>query len=83
MKAKKNSIIIEKHNLMPKHSICSEKEKEQILVKYNATVKEMPKMLINDAALSSLKVKTGDMIKIERNDPLGGKTYFYRVISDE
>ena len=82
-KTKKKSIIIKTHSLMPKHTLCSSKEKEQIMAKYNAKIKEMPKIGINDAALSSLKIKIGDMIKIERNDTLMGKTYFYRVVSDE
>jgi DNA-directed RNA polymerase subunit H len=83
MKTKKNSIVINKHNLMPKHSLCNDKEKQEILTKYNATIKEMPKISPNDAGLSALKAKQGDMVKIERNDIIMGKTYFYRVVSDE
>lgn len=83
MVKKKKTINIEKHNLMPKHSICSDKERDQILEKYNATLEEMPKILINDAVLTSLKVKVGNFIKIEREDPMTGITYFYRVVVDE
>ncbi len=79
----KKTIIIEKHNLMPKHFVCSEKEKENVLSNYSATTKEMPKIAITDAALTNLKVKLGDMIRIERKDALTGKTNFYRVVADE
>ena len=80
--AKKNPDI-EKHFLIPKHSICNEKEKEAVLKKYNSTISEMPKILIKDAALASLKAKVGDMIKIEREDELTGKTNFYRVVAND
>jgi len=65
------------------HSVCSDKERDQILEKYNATLKEMPKISINDAVLTSLKVKVGSFIKIEREDPVTGTVYFYRVVVDE
>ena len=80
---KKKTINIEKHNLMPKHTVCSDKEKTQILEKYNATIKDLPKILQDDAALMSIKVKLGDLVKIERDDPVTKKTVFYRVVSDE
>ncbi len=76
----KNKIKIEKHFLVPKHTLCSEKEKQEILKKYSATENEMPKILITDAALIGMDIKIDDMIKIEREDPLMGKTYFYRVV---
>jgi len=80
---KKKTINIEKHNLMPKHTVCSDKEKNQILEKYNATIQDLPKITQNDASLMSMKVKVGDLIKIERDDPVTKKTVFYRVVTDE
>lgn len=80
---KKKSIHIEKHILIPKHSLCSEKEKQAILAKYKATPNEMPIIFMRDPAIANLKVKVGDLIKIERQDPLSGKSFFYRVVRDE
>ena len=75
--------IVDKHILMPKHTLCSDKEKEEVLATYSATIAEMPKILQNDPAIAGLKAKIGDMIKIERTDDITGKTYFYRVVANE
>ncbi|MFT4303906.1 MAG: DNA-directed RNA polymerase subunit RpoH/Rpb5 C-terminal domain-containing protein [Candidatus Woesearchaeota archaeon] len=80
---KKTKFTIEKHNLIPKHSVCSDKEKQQVYEKYGTTDREMPKISSRDAALVKLKVKKGTLIKIERDDKFTGKTIFYRVVSDE
>jgi len=79
----KKKLVIEKHDIMPKHTICSDKETQSILEEYSSTREQFPKISINDAALATFKVKLGDMIKIERNDPQMGKILFYRVVSDE
>ncbi|MCB9359309.1 hypothetical protein H6503_05230 [Candidatus Woesearchaeota archaeon] len=81
--AKKTKLVIEKHNLIPKHSVCNDKEKQQVYEKYGTTEREMPKISSQDAALASLKVKKHDLIKIEREDGFSGKTVFYRVVADE
>jgi DNA-directed RNA polymerase subunit H (RpoH/RPB5) len=75
--------IVEKHILIPKHTLCSDKEKEEVLSKYSATIAEMPKILFNDPAISGLKAKLGDMIRVERVDEETGKTFFYRVVANE
>jgi len=80
---KKKRIVIESHSLMPKHSVCSDKEKKSVLTQYHATLEQFPKVLISDAGIATLKAKIGDMIKIERNDATMGKVVFYRVVSDE
>jgi len=82
-KTKKSDLIVEKHSLIPKHVLCSDKEKEQVLEKYAATIKEMPKILPTDRAIATLKAKPGDMVRIEREDSQTGKTFFYRVVSNE
>lgn len=83
MKKKSSTFVVEKHNLIPKHTICSDKETSEILAQYKATLNEIPKILANDSGIATLKAKVGDLIKIERNDLLVGKTYFYRVVVNE
>jgi DNA-directed RNA polymerase subunit H (RpoH/RPB5) len=75
-------ITLETHSLIPNHSVCSDKEKQQVLEQYNLTTNEMPKILASDAGIKNLKAKPGDMIKIERDDWNLGKNVFYRVIID-
>lgn len=79
----KKTISIDEHKLIPKHSICSAKEKEKILKDYSAEEKDLPKISIKDAGISALNAKLGDLIKIERKDDSTGTTLFYRVVIDE
>ncbi len=81
-KKKKTSekLEIKNHILVPKHEKCSETEKKNILQKYGAELKDVPKMNINDAALYNLDVKPGDLIKITRESSTAGKAIFYRVV---
>ena len=76
-------IKIDSHALIPKHVVCSEKEKQAVFAHYGATGTEFPKISTHDTGIASLKVKIGDMIKIERDDQYMGKVTFYRVVSDE
>ena len=68
------------HILVPRHSKLSETEKKQLFEKYNISLKELPKILKKDPAIADLKVKEGDVIKIERNSPTAGKTVYYRGV---
>jgi len=81
--AKKTTIIIKEHNLVPQHTIVSEKEKEKLLEKYNISPSNLPRILKDDSALSNLKVKDGDIIKIERDSPTAGKVEFYRLVVND
>ena len=69
-----------KHIFVPKHSKVSEAEKEKILQQYNITIKELPKIFKNDAALAKLELKSGDVIKIERESKTAGRSVYYRVV---
>jgi len=71
------------HVLVPKHEKLSEKEAQAVFAKYNATLKEMPKISINDPGLRGLGVKHGDIIKISRKSYTAGTTVFYRGVIDE
>lgn len=76
-------IKIDSHALIPKHVVCSEKEKQAVFAHYGAQGSDFPRISTNDTGIATLKVKIGDLIKIERNDPNMGKVTFYRVVSDE
>ena len=81
--AKKSKLIIKKHILIPKHIKLSVKEKEELFKRYNVSLKELPKINKDDAAIAILNVKEGDVIKIIRESPTAGKTEFYRGVSSE
>ncbi|MFA5796865.1 MAG: DNA-directed RNA polymerase subunit H [Candidatus Woesearchaeota archaeon] len=76
----KDSFDIKEHVLVPKHEKCSEAEKKRVLEQYRATIKDFPKISINDPALFHLEVIAGDLIKITRESQTAGKVTFYRVV---
>jgi DNA-directed RNA polymerase subunit H len=77
-----NKLIVE-HTLVPMHSKLSEKETKELFELHNITIKELPKIFIDDPAIRHLDVKENDVIKIIRNSPTAGKTVFYRGVIDE
>lgn len=79
---KKQKFKVDKHTLTPKHLKLGEKDKTQLLEKYQVTSKELPKILKTDAAMRELEAKPGDIIKIIRKSPTAGESIFYRVVLD-
>lgn len=79
-KEKKEKMNITGHILVPKHTKISEDEVRKLLEKYNIGLKQLPRIVKKDPALEALDVKPGDVIKIERQSPTVGKTFFYRVV---
>jgi DNA-directed RNA polymerase subunit H len=71
------------HILIPKHSKCSAKEKEELLQQYHIEERHLPKILKTDAAIRDLDAKSGDVIKILRKSPTAGDSIFYRVVGSE
>ncbi len=73
-------IDILKHELVPEHIILSEEEKEELLKRYNISLHQLPKILVNDPVVKAIGAKEGDVIKIIRKSPVAGKTVYYRVV---
>lgn len=71
---------LKRHALAPKHTKLSDKEKEEVLKQYSATIEDFPRILKKDAAVQKLNVKQGDLIKIVRKSPTAGETVFYRAV---
>lgn len=78
--AKKEAI---KHILIPEHTKLSDKEKKTLLEQYSVEVMELPKISINDSAITGLGAKDKDVIKIVRPSPTAGTTVFYRGVVGE
>ena len=78
----KKKFDVTKHQLVPKHLKVSEKEKGELLKRYNITVKELPKILVDDPAIEHLEVKVDDVVKIIRQNPTAGEVVFYRCVTN-
>ncbi len=79
----KKSIDIKKHILVPKHLKLSEKEKTNLLEKYDISIKQLPKILKQDPAIQGLNAKLGDIIKVIRQSPTAKEAIFYREVINE
>ena len=74
---------VSKHFLSFKHEKLSKKELDALLKKYNASVWDLPKILITDPAVRDMNLKPGDVVKIYRNCPYEGASIYYRVVVRE
>jgi DNA-directed RNA polymerase subunit H len=68
------------HELVPKHIILNEQEKEETLKKYGISLRHLPRILITDPAIKEMNPKIGDMIKIIRKSQTAGESVYYRVV---
>lgn len=73
-------IDITKHELVPKHIVLSEKEKEELLKKYGITLRQLPRILLSDPVIKALNAKVGDVVKIIRKSETAGESEYYRVV---
>ena len=65
---------------MPKHALLTDNEKQELLNKYKITVRQLPRILVNDSVIQNLGGKIGDVVKIARNSPVAGESLYYRVV---
>ena len=70
------------HELVPSHSVLSEKKLSELLVEYSITKNQLPKILTDDPMVKSLKAKVGDVIEIARTSLTAGNHKYYRVVAD-
>ena len=71
---------IRKHELVPKHTILNEKQKEELMKKYNITLKQLPRILASDPVIKLLNGQPGDVVMIERKSLTAGQADYYRVV---
>ncbi len=68
------------HKMVPKHEILYEDEVNKILSEYTIEKEQLPKIRISDPAAIAIKAKVGDVIRITRQSPTAGKSFFYRYV---
>ena len=73
-------INIAKHDLVPKHTILKDKEREEVFNKYKITLRQLPRILETDPQIKILGGKPGDVVKKERKSAPAGETIYYRVV---
>lgn len=73
-------INILKHELVPKHILLNEQEKEEVLKQYGITLKQLPRILESDPVIKIIGGKMGDVVKIIRKSQTAGQSVYYRVV---
>jgi DNA-directed RNA polymerase subunit H (RpoH/RPB5) len=73
-------VDISKHKIVPQHVILNEKEKKELLEKYNITLNQLPRILTSDPMVQKLDAQIGDVIKITRISQTAGNIQYYRVV---
>lgn len=73
-------VDITKHELVPKHILLNDNEKNEVLKKYGVVLKQLPRISMMDPVIKTLDGKPGDVVKIIRKSQTAGETVYYRVI---
>jgi len=71
---------VSKHVLVPKHIKLNDKDKKDLLEKYNITLEELPRIYFDDPAISKMDLTTDDVIKVERPSQTARIAFFYRRV---
>ncbi len=72
---------ITKHDLVPKHEILNDQQREELLKKYGINLRQLPRVLVTDPVVKIVQAKVGDVIRIVRKSETAGETEYYRVVT--
>ena len=77
-------IDIQQHDLVPKHEVISESEKELLQQNSDFDINNLPKIKINDPVVKELakssQISAGDVLKITRDSKTAGEFVSYRIV---
>lgn len=76
----KPSFNLAAHKIVPKHEIMNPEEVQELLVHYNCTKQQLPKIRFNDPVIKMLGAKPGAVIRITRDSLTAGMSVYYRVV---
>jgi DNA-directed RNA polymerase subunit H len=73
------------HELVPEHTLLTEKEAEKVLKEYKINADQLPKIRKDDPVLKILEMKEGEItqgriIKITRRSESAGVSVVYRMV---
>ena len=76
----KHELDIMSHKLVPFHEIIAEKEKTELMEKYNITPDQLPKILNTDPVSLSIGAQPGQIVKIIRKSRTAKEAVAYRLV---
>lgn len=70
------------HIFLPKQTIATDEEVQEVLVKFKITKENLPLMKADDAQAKSLGAKAGDVVKVIRILEGGKEEQYFRLVVD-
>ncbi|HLC48715.1 MAG TPA: DNA-directed RNA polymerase subunit RpoH/Rpb5 C-terminal domain-containing protein [Candidatus Norongarragalinales archaeon] len=70
------------HVFLPKHTIATEEEVQEVLEKFKITKENLPLLKSEDPSAKGLGAKAGDVVKIVRPLEGGKEEFYYRQVID-
>jgi DNA-directed RNA polymerase subunit H len=77
---KTETIDVSSHILVPKHSLLTKEEAQEVLEKYRIKPYQLPYIKRADPAIREIKAQVGDVIKVVRRSSTAGETIVYRYV---
>lgn len=72
-------VNITEHELVPKHTILSQDEKNSLLAKYKLKENQLPKILLSDPISKYLGLRRAQVVKIIRPSETAGRYVTFRI----
>jgi DNA-directed RNA polymerase subunit H len=70
------------HDIVPPHIIVEESEIQLVLEHYGIRKTHLPRIRSKDPAARVLGARPGQVIRVERESPTAGLSYYYRLVVD-
>ncbi len=68
------------HVMVPDHKIMSDEEVSELLLRYNITTEQLPKIYHDDPAVREIGANADDVIRIIRKSQTAGRAEAYRLV---
>lgn len=71
---------ITKHDLVPRHELLNEQQREEVLKKFGIALRQLPRIIETDPMIAAIGGKPGDVVKITRKSETAGESVYYRIV---